>query len=50
MTFNLERSAKELTDALAKAPPLTAVPLADARKVVEAAQSAPIPKPEIDEA
>jgi acetyl esterase len=48
-TFNLERPAKELTDALAKALPLTGVPLADARKAAEAAQSAPIPMPDIDE-
>jgi acetyl esterase len=48
-TFNLEQPAKVLTDALSKAPPLTGVPLADARKAVEAAQSAPIPMPDIDE-
>jgi acetyl esterase len=48
-TFNLEQPAKELTDALSKAPPLTGVPLDDARKAVEAAQSAPIPMPDIDE-
>jgi acetyl esterase len=47
--FNLERSARELTDALAKAPPLTGLPLEDARKAVEAAQSAPIPMPDVDE-
>jgi acetyl esterase len=48
-TFNLEKSAQELTDALAKAPPLTGLPLEDARKAVEAAQSAPITMPDIDE-
>jgi acetyl esterase len=48
-TFNLEPPVKELTDALSQAPPLTGVPLADARKAVEAAQSAPIPMPDIDE-
>jgi acetyl esterase len=48
-TFNLEQSAKELTEALSKAPPLSGVPVADARKAVEAAQSAPIPMPDIDE-
>jgi acetyl esterase/lipase len=48
-TFNLEKSAKQLTDALSKAPPLAAVPLSDARKAVAAAQSAPIPMPDIDE-
>jgi acetyl esterase len=48
-TFNLEPEAKALTDALSKAPPLTGVPLADARAAVEAAQSAPIPMPDIDE-
>jgi acetyl esterase len=48
-SFNLERSARELTDALAKAPPLTGLPLEDARKAVEAAQSAPIPMPDVDE-
>jgi hypothetical protein len=34
------RPAKKLTDALAKAPPLTGVPSADARKAAGAAQSA----------
>jgi acetyl esterase len=48
-SFNLEKSAKELTEALAKAPPLTGLPLEDARKAVEAAQSAPIPMPDVDE-
>lgn len=48
-SFNLEKSAKELTDVLAKAPPLTGLPLEDARKAVEAAQSAPIPMPDVDE-
>ncbi len=47
--FNLERSAQELTEALAKAPPLTELPLEVARKAVEAAQSAPIPMPDVDE-
>lgn len=31
-TFNLEQPAKELTEALSKAPPLNGVSLADARK------------------
>src|SRR5579863_9961730 len=48
-SFNLEQSAKELTEALAKAPPLTGLPLGDARKAVEAAQSAPIAMPDVDE-
>ncbi len=48
-TYNLEKRALELTEALSKAPPLTELPLADARKAVEAAQSAPIPMPIIDE-
>src|SRR5580693_8981471 len=48
-SFNLEKSAKELIDVLAKAPPLTGLPLEDARKVVEAAQLAPIPMPDVDE-
>jgi acetyl esterase len=47
-SFNLEKSAKELIDVLAKAPPLTGLPLEDARKAVEAAQSAPIPMPDVD--
>jgi acetyl esterase len=47
--FSLEQPAKELTAALSKAPPLTEVPVAEARKAVEAAQSAPIPMPDIDE-
>ena len=47
--FNLEQPARELTEALSTAPPLTGVPVADARKAVEAAQAAPIPMPDIDE-
>jgi acetyl esterase len=48
-SFNLEQSARELTEAIAKGPPLSGVALADARKAAEAAQSAPIPMPDIDE-
>jgi acetyl esterase len=48
-SFNLEQSARELTEAIAQGPPLSGVTLADARKAVEAAQSAPIPMPDIDE-
>jgi acetyl esterase/lipase len=48
-SFNLEQSARELTEAVAKDPPLGGVSLADARKAVEAAQSAPISMPDIDE-
>jgi acetyl esterase len=48
-TFNLEPSAKELTDALAKAPPLGGGSLEAARKGAEAAQSTPIDMPDIDE-
>jgi acetyl esterase len=48
-SYKLEEAALALTEALSKAPPLTQVPLADARKAVEAAQSAPIPTPDIDE-
>jgi acetyl esterase len=48
-SYKLEKPALELTEALSKAPPLTQVPLADARKAVEAAQSAPIPMPDVDE-
>ncbi len=48
-SFNLEQSARELTEAIAKGPPLSGVSLAEARKAVEAAQSAPIPMPDIDE-
>jgi acetyl esterase len=40
-SFNLEQPARELTEAIDKAPPLSGVSLADARKAVEAAQSAP---------
>jgi acetyl esterase len=47
--YRLEKPALELTQALSKAPALTQVPLADARKAVEAAQSAPIPMPDVDE-
>ncbi len=49
LSFNLEKSAKELTEALAKAPPLNGIPLGDLRKAVEAAQSAPIAMPDVDE-
>jgi hypothetical protein len=48
-SFHLEKSAQELTELLAKAPPLTGLPLEDARKAAEAAQSAPIPMPDVDE-
>jgi acetyl esterase len=48
-SFHLEPSARELTEAIASGPPLSGVPLAEARRAVEAAQSAPIPMPEIDE-
>jgi acetyl esterase len=47
--FNLEPSAKELTDALAKAPPLAGASLADVRAAAEAAQSRPIPMPAVNE-
>jgi acetyl esterase len=49
-SYQLEEPARELTATLAKGPPLTQVSLADARKAVEAAQSAPIPMPDVDEA
>jgi acetyl esterase/lipase len=48
-TYKLEKSARDLTEALAKAPPLTQLSLDDARKAVEAAQSAPTPMPDVDE-
>src|SRR5580658_10705600 len=48
-SFNLEQSARELTEAIAKGPPLRGVSLAEARKAVEAAQSAPISMPDVDE-
>jgi acetyl esterase len=48
-SFNLEQSAREFTEAIGKGPPLSGVSLADARKAVEAAQSAPIPMPDVDE-
>ena len=48
-SFHLEQSARELTESLAQAPALSGVPLAQARKAVEAAQSAPIPMPDVDE-
>jgi acetyl esterase len=48
-SFHLEPSARELTEAIAAGPPLSGVPLAEARRAVEAAQSAPIPMPDIDE-
>jgi acetyl esterase len=48
-SFNLEPSARELTEAIAKGPPLSGVSLVDARKAVETAQSAPISMPDIVE-
>jgi acetyl esterase len=48
-SYKLDKTALELIEALSKAPPLTQLPLADARKAVEAAQSTPIAMPEIDE-
>jgi acetyl esterase len=48
-SFNLEQSARELIAAIAKGPPLSGVSLAEARKAVEAAQSAPISMPDVDE-
>ena len=48
-SFNLEQSARELTEAIAKGPPLSGVSLAEARRAVEVAQSAPISMPEVDE-
>jgi acetyl esterase len=48
-SFNLEQTARDLTEAIAKGPPLGGISLADARKAVEAAQSAPISMPDIDE-
>jgi acetyl esterase len=47
--YRLEKPVLELTQALSKAPALTQVPLADARRAVEAAQSAPIQMPDVDE-
>lgn len=47
--FSLEEPARELTEALSKAPPLTSLSLEDARKAVETVQSAPIPMPDVDE-
>jgi acetyl esterase len=48
-SFNLEQSARELVESIAKGPPLSSVSLAKAREAVEAAQSAPIPMPDVDE-
>ena len=48
-SFNLEQSARTLTEAIAQGPALSGVALAAARTAVEAAQSAPIPMPDIDE-
>jgi acetyl esterase len=49
-SFNLEQSARDLTESIAEGPPLGALSLAETRKAVEAAQSAPISMPEVDEA
>src|ERR1700733_15557716 len=48
-SFNLEQPVRELTESIAKGPPLSSVSLAEARKAVEAAQSAPLPMPDVDE-
>jgi acetyl esterase len=48
-SFNLEQSARELTELIAKGPPLSGVSLAAARKAVEAAQSASPSMPDVDE-
>ena len=48
-SFNLEQAARELTESIAKGPPLSSVSLAEARKAVEAAQSAPLSMPDVDE-
>ena len=48
-SFNLEQSARELTEAIATGPTLSGVSLAGARAAVEAAQSAAIPMPDVDE-
>jgi glyoxylase-like metal-dependent hydrolase (beta-lactamase superfamily II) len=48
-SFNLEQSARELTEAIAKGPPLGSVSLAEARKAAEAAQSVPVSMPDVDE-
>ena len=48
-SFNLERSARELTGLITEGPPLRSVSLAEARNAVEAAQSALISMPDVDE-
>jgi acetyl esterase len=48
-SFNLEQSARELTESIAQAPPLSGASLAEARKAAEAAQSAPLSMPDVDE-
>jgi acetyl esterase len=47
-SFNLEQSARELTEAMAQGPSLSGVSLAEIRQASEAAQSGPIPMPEVD--
>ena len=48
-SFNLEQPVRELTESIAQGPPLSSVSLAEARTAVEAAQSAPLSMPDIDE-
>lgn len=48
-TFNLEKSAADLVVLIAHGPPLTDLPLAEARKAVDAAQAGPVEMPEVDE-
>jgi acetyl esterase/lipase len=48
-SFNLEQPARELIESIAKGPPLSGVSVAEARKAVEAAHSAPLSMPDVDE-
>jgi acetyl esterase len=48
-SFNLEQPARDLIETVAKGPPLSSVSLAEARKAAEAAQSAPLSMPNVDE-
>ena len=48
-SFNLEQSARDLAELIAHGPPLGSVSLTAARQAVEAAQSAPVPMPDVDQ-
>lgn len=47
--YNLEKSAADLVARLSQGPPLSELPLADARNAVDAAQAGPVEIPDVEE-